>query len=166
MPPGKIEDGALIVPIAAEDTYKLRHEVLWPNASLQEVQLAVDSASIHLGAYAYESENSSGIRSPIGVITIHVSKPEDKSASADSSSGRLEAQFRKLAVAPEWRGRGIGSKLVEQAGVVASDAGAHSLWCDARTSALLFYERLGMQTEGSSFMRKGVEYVKMRRALV
>jgi hypothetical protein len=25
---------------------------------------------------------------------------------------------------------------------------------------------LGMQTEGNSFMRKGVEYVKMRRALV
>ena len=46
------------------------------------------------------------------------------------------------------------------------DAAAQSLWCDARTSALSFYERLGMRTEGSSFMRKGVEYVKMRRALV
>jgi ribosomal protein S18 acetylase RimI-like enzyme len=155
-----------IVPIAAEDTYKLRHEVLWPNASLLEVQLTVDAVCIHLGAYAHEQEKSSGNRTPIGVITIHVSQPEDRSASGESSSETLEAQFRKLAVAPEWQGRGIGSKLVEQAGVVASDAGAHSLWCDARTSALSFYERLGMQTEGSSFMRKGVEYVKMRRALV
>jgi GNAT superfamily N-acetyltransferase len=153
-----------IVPIAAEDTYKLRHEVLWPNASLLEVQLAVDPVSVHLGAYAHEQEKSSGNRTPIGVITIHVSQPEDKSALAESSSETLEAQFRKLAVAPEWQGRGIGSKLVKQAGVVASDAGAHSLWCDARTSALSFYERLGMRTEGSPFIRKGVEYVKMRRA--
>lgn len=166
MPPKNNEDGVQIVPIAAEDTYKLRHEVLWPNAPLHEVQLAVDSVSIHLGAYAFQQEDSSKTRTPIGVITIHVSRSEDKSASAESSSETLEAQFRKVAVAPEWRGRGIGSKLVEQAGAVASDAAAQSLWCDARTSALSFYERLGMRTEGSSFMRKGVEYVKMRRYLV
>ena len=166
MQPTTDDSGVQIFSIAAEDTYNLRHEVLWPNASLQAVQLAVDFVSIHLGAFAHQQEDYSQRRTPIGVITIHVSKSEDESASAEPSSERLEAQFRKLAVAPEWQGRGIGSKLVEQAGVVASDAGAQSLWCDARTSALAFYERLGMQTEGSSFMRKGVEYVKMRRALV
>lgn len=155
-----------IVPIAAEDTYELRHEVLWPNASLLEVQLAVDSASIHLGAFAHQQEDSSEKRTPIGVITIHVSRPKEESASAEASSENLEAQFRKLAVAPEWQGQGIGSKLVKQAGVVARDAGACSLWCDARTSALAFYKKLGMQTEGEPFMRKEVEYVKMRRALI
>lgn len=166
MQPSKDDSGVQISPIAAEDTYKLRHEVLWPNASLQEVQLAVDHVSIHLGAFATQQEDSLEKRTPIGVITIHVSRSEDKSTSPEPSSETLEAQFRKLAVAPEWQCLGIGSKLVEQASVVASDAGAHLLWCDARTSALSFYERLGMQTEGSSFMRKGVEYVKMRRALI
>ena len=166
MQPTQDESSVQIVPIAAEDTYKLRHEVLWPNATLLEVQLAVDSVSIHLGAFAHQQEDSSEHRVPVGVITIHVSKLESSSTLAESSSETLEAQFRKLAVAPEWQGRGIGSRLVEQAGIVASDAGAQSLWCDARTSALSFYKRLGMQTEGSSFMRKGVEYVKMRRALV
>jgi ribosomal protein S18 acetylase RimI-like enzyme len=144
----------------------LRREVLWPNASLLEVQLAVDSASIHLGAFAHQQEDSSEKRAPVGVITIHISRPKDESALAEPSSESLEAQFRKLAVAPEWQGQGIGSRLVEQAGVVASDAGAQSLWCDARTSALAFYKKLGMQTEGEPFMRKEVEYVKMRRALV
>jgi GNAT superfamily N-acetyltransferase len=166
MRPIKDAGGVEIVPIAAEDTYKLRHEVLWPNASLQEVQLAVDHVSIHLGAFATQQEDSLEKRTPIGVITIHLSRLEDKSTLPEPSSETLEAQFRKLAVAPEWQGRGVGSRLVEQAGIVASGAGARSLWCDARTSALSFYERLGMHTEGSSFMKKGVEYVKMRRALV
>jgi len=166
MRPTKEDGDVQIVPIAAEDTYKLRHEVLWPHASPLDVQLATDSTSIHLGAYEERETDSIARRTPIGVITIHVSKRDDDSTSEEPSSGTLEAQFRKLAVAFEWQGRGIGSKLVEQAGVVATDAGASSLWCDARTSALSFYEKFGMQTEGSSFMRKGVEYVKMRRALI
>jgi len=167
MLPEQSDRSVQIVRIAAEDTYKLRHEVLWPNASLLDVQLAVDSVSIHLGAHAREQTNTSAGRTPVGVITIYVSKSENKlTSSAEPSSEKLEAQFRKLAVAPEWQGQGVGSKLVEQAGIVASEAGAHWLWCDARTSALSFYERLGMQTEGSSFIRKGVEYVKMRRSLV
>ena len=160
------EDDVQLVSIAAEDTYKLRHEVLWPHASPLDVQLATDSASIHLGAYEQRKTNSTAKRNPIGVITIHISRTDNESTSEEPSSGVLEAQFRKLAVASEWQGRGIGSKLVEQAGVVATDACASSLWCDARTSALSFYERFGMQTEGSSFMRKGVEYVKMRKALI
>jgi predicted GNAT family N-acyltransferase len=49
---------------------------------------------------------------------------------------------------------------------VASDAGAYSLCCDARTRALLFYERLGMQTEGSILKKKGVEHVRMRQTSV
>jgi hypothetical protein len=48
----------------------------------------------------------------------------------------------------------------------ASDAGAYSLWYDARTGALLLYERFGMQTERSALETKGVEHVKMRQALV
>jgi hypothetical protein len=49
---------------------------------------------------------------------------------------------------------------------VASDAGAYSLCYDARTSAPLFSERYGMQTEGSTLKRNGVEHVKMRQTLV
>jgi GNAT superfamily N-acetyltransferase len=161
----KDDTGVKIVRIAAKDTYKLRHEVLWPNAPLVSVHLSTDSASIHLGAYAHEQPEPQAKRTPIGVITIHIPKADDESTPANPSSKGQEAQFRKLAVAPGWQGQGIGSKLVKQAGMFASDAGAHWLWCDARTSALSLYEKLGMQTQGSSFMRKGVEYVKMRRAL-
>lgn len=160
MCPIKDNCGVRILPIAAEDTYQLRHQVLWPHKSLQSVQLSTDVTSTHLGAYADGERDSTAKHSPIGVITIAMSKREDLPIE------ELQAQFRKLAVAPEWQGRGVGSQLLEQAAVVARQAGAKTLWCDARTSALPFYQRFGMQTEGNSFMRKEVEYVKMRRSLV
>jgi GNAT superfamily N-acetyltransferase len=160
-----VEDthGVHILPITAEDTYPLRHQVLWPHKSLSAVHLPSDSTSIHLGAFADEEIGSSAKHSPIGVITICLSKRENK---LPLPTEEVEAQFRKFAVAPEWQGRGVGSKLLEHAAVVARDAGARTMWCDARTSALPFYQRCSMQTEGSPFMRKEVEYVKMRRVLV
>jgi ribosomal protein S18 acetylase RimI-like enzyme len=168
MLPMKNTHGVNILPITAEDTYPLRHQVLWPHKSLSAVHLPSDSSSIHLGAYAGEARDSSAKRSPIGVITICVSKRENLTTGSelDLPTEELEAQFRKFAVAPEWQGRGVGSKLLEHAAVVARDAGARTMWCDARTSALSFYQRFGMQTESSPFMRKEVEYVKMRRILV
>jgi GNAT superfamily N-acetyltransferase len=163
MAPMKNTHGVHILHITAEDTYPLRHQVLWPHKSLSAVHLPSDSISIHLGAFADEEISSSAKHSPIGVITICLSKRENK---LPLPTEELEAQFRKFAVAPEWQGQGVGSKLLEHAAAVARDAGARTMWCDARTSALPFYQRFGMQTEGSSFMRKEVEYVKMRRVLM
>jgi GNAT superfamily N-acetyltransferase len=158
--------GVHILPITAEDTYQLRHQVLWPHKSLSSVHLPLDSTSIHLGAFADEERNSSAKRSPIGVITICLSERENLTTGNELPTQEVEAQFRKFAVAPEWQGQGVGSKLLEHAAAVARDAGARTMRCDARTSALAFYRRFGMQTEGSSFMRKEVEYIKMRRVLM
>jgi GNAT superfamily N-acetyltransferase len=166
MAPMKNTHGVNILPITAEDTYQLRHQVLWPHKSLSSVHLPSNSTSIHLGAFANEARGSSAKHYPIGVITICLFKRENLKTGSELPIEEIEAQFRKFAVAPEWQGRGVGSKLLEHAAVVARDAGACTMWCDARTSALPFYQRFGMQIEGSSFMRKEVEYVKMRRVLV
>jgi GNAT superfamily N-acetyltransferase len=163
MLPTKDTCGVHILPVTAEDTYQLRHQVLWPHKSLSSVHLPLDSTSIHLGAFADEERESSTKCSPIGVITICLSKRENM---LPLPTEEIEAQFRKFAVAPEWQSRGVGSKLLEHAAVVARDAGARTMWCDARTSALPFYQRFGMQTEGNSFRRKEVEYVKLRRVLM
>ncbi|KAM0722575.1 hypothetical protein Q7P37_002016 [Cladosporium fusiforme] len=166
MPPtSKPPSGVQTAPITTEDTYRLRHEVLWPHKPLSSVQVSTDSTSIHLGAFTNEKSSLLAENSLIGVITIALSQRANTSIQGEPPSNGVEAQFRKLAVAPEWQGRGVGSKLLEQAAVVAGDAGADSLWCDARTSALPFYEKFGMHSEGSTFMRKDVEYVKMRRML-
>jgi ribosomal protein S18 acetylase RimI-like enzyme len=166
MLPMKNTHGVNILPITAEDTYQLRHQVLWPHKLLSAVHLPSDSTSIHLGAYAGEARDSSTKQSPVGVITICLSERDHTPTQGELPIEEIEAQFRKFAVAPEWQGQGVGSTLLEHAAVVARDAGARTMWCDARTGAVAFYQKFGMQTEGSPFMRKEVEYVKMRRVLV
>ena len=82
-----------------------------------------------------------------------------------SSSGR--AQFRKLAVDPACRCRGLGTALVETAVAEARLAGATSLFCHARSKQQGFYERLGFVRIGEPFAKYGGDafYVEMELPL-
>lgn len=63
-----------------------------------------------------------------------------------------EAQIRYMAVAPEFRGRGIGRLLVESLEEVAREQGAEKIMLDARSEAVGFYLVLGYQVVGDSYL--------------
>ncbi|KAI2628724.1 GCN5-like N-acetyltransferase [Hypoxylon sp. NC1633] len=153
-----------IRPISASETYALRHAVLWPDRPLSYVQLPDDAAGQHFGAFAFASipvhadksnnhNNSSGSAEPVSIISLFV----------DDVSG--EARFRKFATAPEWQGKGVGSALLTYTIDAAARAGATSIWCDARQSALPFYQRFGMNGEGEVFFKGEIAYLRMSKAL-
>lgn len=60
-------------------------------------------------------------------------------------------QLRGMAVAPDRRGAGIGALVFAAALGIADSRGDELIWCNARTSAVGFYERLGLRTEGAEF---------------
>lgn len=64
-------------------------------------------------------------------------------------------QLRSMAVLPERRG-GVGSRLLRAAVEVAAQAGAGSLWADARVAALGLYERGGWLVVGQEWIKPGV----------
>jgi predicted GNAT family N-acyltransferase len=134
----------LIQPIAAAQTYALRHAVLWPGQPLDYVKLPNDDAGQHFGAFEGEQL--------VAVISLFI------------SSDRV-ARFRKFATAAAWQGRGIGSALLRHTIAAAAAQGAHALWCDARQNTLPFYERFGLQPEGEVFYKGPIPYVRLRRAL-
>ena len=73
-------------------------------------------------------------------------------------------QLRGMAVAAELRGRGVGSRLLTEAHVLADAAGI-DLWCNARVAAAGFYERHGWSREGGVFDIATVgPHVRMRRS--
>ena len=129
-----------IQPIAPAATYALRHAVLWPEKPLAYVQLPDDAAGQHFGAFVGGAL--------VAVISLFVG--------ADGV-----ARFRKFATDPAWQGRGLGTALLRHVRAAARAQGARTLWCDARQSALPFYQRLGLVAEGAVFYKGDVPYLRL-----
>jgi GNAT superfamily N-acetyltransferase len=60
-------------------------------------------------------------------------------------------RFRGMGTAPEVRGRGFGAAVLEAGLRECADRGAGLVWCNGRTSATGFYERLGFTATGEEF---------------
>jgi len=135
----------IIRSITAAQTYALRHAVLWPDQPLAYVQLPDDDAGQHFGAFEQEE-----LAAVISLFT--------------SPDGR--ARFRKFATAPARQGRGIGSALLGHVIEVARAQGATSLWCDARQTALPFYQRFGLAPEGAVFHKGELPYLRLQRSFL
>ena len=128
----------LIQQISPEETYDLRHSVLWPNKPRNYVKVENDAEGYHYGAF----ENGE----LVAVISLFV-------------SGNI-GRFRKFATRPDCQGQGIGTTLLNHTLTEAHRLGATSLWCDARLSAASFYQRFGMQAEGDVFYKGDIPYSK------
>jgi len=144
---GRRDDVPLFIrPITPEETYALRHSVLWPDKPLSYVQLEEDFDGWHFGAFLPTCSDSS----PVSVISVFLEGLPGESVDASVLVGR----FRKFATAPEWQGRGIGTALLTHTIAYLTKAkeeggmGATQVWCDARVVAKPFYERFGMVPEG------------------
>jgi predicted GNAT family N-acyltransferase len=68
-------------------------------------------------------------------------------------------QLRGMAVAEEVRGTGLGRQLLLTAQTAVADdpvAKDWRWWCNARTTAIGFYEKLGWEVASGEFMIEGV----------
>ena len=71
----------------------------------------------------------------------------------------------RIAVHREWRGKGVGTRLVECLTDIARDRGFAEIYLHSQAQAAEFYTRLGYETRGEPFMEAGIEHVLMVRAL-
>jgi predicted GNAT family N-acyltransferase len=71
----------------------------------------------------------------------------------------------RIAVAREWRGRGVGSRLVEFLVDAARDRGFTEIYLHSQIQAAGFYEGLGFEVRGDTFMEADIEHVLMARKL-
>jgi predicted GNAT family N-acyltransferase len=76
-----------------------------------------------------------------------------------------EAKLGRMAVAPEARGRGVASLLLDEAEAQARARGAARMVLDAQIGAQAFYERAGYVARGERFLDAGIEHVRMEKAL-
>ncbi|WP_080057393.1 GNAT family N-acetyltransferase [Spirosoma aerolatum] len=130
--------------ITPEQTYPLRHAVLWPDKPFEYVKVENDSEGYHFGAFRADEL--------LAVISLFV-------------DGNM-ARFRKFAARSDYQRRGIGTQLLNQVIDEARRLGASTLWCDARLDAADFYRRFGMEAVSDVFYKGAIPYAKFSRTLL
>jgi len=82
-------------------------------------------------------------------------------------TGRLlrDGHIGRMAVLKPWRGRGVGSAMMESLVRLARQAGHDALVLHAQTHAAGFYGRHGFVAQGEEFMEAGIPHVLMVRKL-
>ena len=129
--------------VAVEDILPIRHKVLWPDKPFEFVKVEGDGEGIHFGLYAHSK-----------LVTIISLFAEDKSL-----------RFRKFATLPEYQNRGLGKMMILNVIDYAKENNFERLWCDARTDALNFYERVGFKKFSEPFFKEEIEYYKIEKLL-
>ncbi|MDF2157072.1 GNAT family N-acetyltransferase [Algoriphagus sp. CAU 1675] len=129
----------LIREIQPEETWPLRHRVMWPDHPIDFVKIEEDKEGIHYGLFLDEN------------LTSVVSCFE--------SNG--EMQFRKFATSLDHQGKGWGSKLLLHLLEEAKKKGCKRVWCNARLEKKGFYERFGMVDTFNRFQKSGKDYTIM-----
>lgn len=82
-------------------------------------------------------------------------------------TGRLTPQHKigRMAVLPEWRGRGVGEALLLALVDRAKAVGLREVSLNAQVGALGFYQRFGFASYGERFEEAGIEHQAMRLSL-
>lgn len=135
--------GVSVRQIDWQQTILLRHRVLWPHKPPEFSQLDDDAQGLHFGAAVDEQL--------VCVASVFIEGEQ--------------ARLRKYATLPEFQGQGIGSQVLNTIFSYLKQAQVPYFWCDARESAIGFYQRFGMQVESPRFYKSEVAYVKMGRAV-
>jgi ribosomal protein S18 acetylase RimI-like enzyme len=132
-----------IRPIRAGETHELRQQVLRPDAPLSKCAFLGDDAqsTIHFGVFKATEM--------VGVASLY----EESSPDVEHQQGW---RIRGMATDASVRGFGYGKKLLEACLAHAREHGGDVVWCNARTSAVGFYEKNGFSIVGEEFDIPGI----------
>ena len=128
--------------IRPEDTYQIRHEVMWSHKSIDFVKIADDTEGVHLGLFLEEKL--------VSIVSLFFKNHT--------------VQFRKFATLVEYQGRGLGAMLLNYIFQVIENQGIKKIWCSARSEKKEFYEKFGMVVTSEPLLKNGIEYVVMERS--
>lgn len=119
------------------------------------------------------------IRHTVFVVEQHVPVEEERDQYDDSAlhflvsrneqaiaTGRLlhSGQIGRMAVLAEFRGSGIGGKLLKYIIDTALEQGQQTVFLHAQIHAINFYQRYGFVIDGEEFMDAGIAHKEMKLA--
>lgn len=132
-----------VVEISCEETWNIRHQVMWPNKPYDYIKLECDASGLHFGLYEDEML--------ISVISVFI----------DGNT----AQFRKFATLVEYQNLGYGSGLLKYILSYLEENNIHIVWCNARKEKIGYYNKFGLYETTEGFIKGNIEYVIMKREM-
>jgi len=132
--------------VPSEMGLPLRQRVLRPHETLEQLRARDDDAP--------DTGNYVAFANAEVVSTASVRREAPPWAPAAEHAWRL----RGMATADEWRGKGVGARVLDAVIGHVRARGGGLLWCNARVPARSFYERAG-------FLVRGQEWVEPRIGL-
>jgi predicted GNAT family N-acyltransferase len=127
----------------------------WPQAE-HDIRQVRDAVFVHEMGIPAELEWDGADEHSLHVLA----RAEDATA---IGTGRLlpSGQIGRMAVLKPWRGRGIGSAMLEALLAAAREARMTEMWLHAQHTVVEFYRESGFTAVGSSFLSAGIPHQKM-----
>ena len=132
--------------ISPAEAFPMRRYLLRPMLPARASRYAGDDlpGAIHLGAYA----DLGGGEELVGVVSF---LPQTENGAVSSRVYQLQG----MVTLPAVRNEGIGARLVHHGITMLRERDAEKIWCNGRTPAAPFYERLGFVRVGEEFITPG-----------
>lgn len=127
--------------IKVEDTWDIRHRVMWPEMPFDFVKIDNDSEGKHYGLFVDDRLTS--------IVSLFVTNNE--------------AQFRKFATEVVEQGKGYGTKLLEFIISEVENMNIAKLWCNARVDKTKYYERFGLMKTDKTYVKGGIDFVILEK---
>jgi predicted GNAT family N-acyltransferase len=129
------------------DAHAVRRDVFIVGQGVSEAEEmdGRDDDAVHVVAYGPEGE-------PIGTARLR-------------TPGADVAKIERVAVREEYRGEGIGARLMERIEDEAREQGCSVATLHAQTAVEEFYHLLGYETTSDEFEEAGIPHVEMEKEL-
>lgn len=132
-----------VLRVTTQDTYKIRQQMLRPNGTVDDCKFKGDDDELtfHLGAFIDKKL--------VSVASFYFEKhPKIEEP--------YQFRLRGMATLPEYQHKGLSSALLKTAFPLIKQNFCKVLWCNARESALGFYEKVGFKRISESFDIPGI----------
>ena len=96
---------------------------------------------------------------------VHVLACSDDGETVGTARMLPDGHVGRIAVHKAWRGKGVGTRLVEYLTEVARDQGFAEIYLHSQAQAADFYARMGFEARDEPFMEAGIKHVLMVRVL-
>ena len=137
---------ATIRVITPAEAFPMRRYLLRPMLPASASRYSGDDqvGAIHLGAFA----DLGGGEELVGTVSF---LPRTQRGEFDTRVYQLQG----MVTLPAVRNQNIGAALAQHGIALIQERDAELIWCNGRTSAASFYERLGFKSVGEEFVTPG-----------